>query len=79
MKDILCLHTYINLFNRSIFKLRGCKWTCKTEDFFPATEASELCHVIWQAHAPGLPDFSWSKHTKMGNIYQMNTNYTKRP
>jgi selenocysteine-specific translation elongation factor len=27
---------------------------------------------------PGLPDFSWSKHTKMGKIYQMNRNYTKR-
>jgi hypothetical protein len=28
---------------------------------------------------PGLPDFSWSKHTKMGKLYQMATNYTKRP
>jgi hypothetical protein len=27
----------------------------------------------------GLPDFSWPKHTKMGKIYQMTTNYTKRP
>jgi hypothetical protein len=27
----------------------------------------------------GLPDFSWSKHTKMVQIYQMTTNYTKRP
>jgi hypothetical protein len=27
----------------------------------------------------GLPDFSWSKHTKMGKKYQMTTNYTKRP
>jgi hypothetical protein len=26
-----------------------------------------------------LPDFSWSKHTKMGKMYQMTTNYTKRP
>jgi hypothetical protein len=23
----------------------------------------------------GLPDFSWTKHTKMGKIYQMTTNY----
>jgi dUTPase len=29
--------------------------------------------------APGLPDFSLSKHTKTGKIYQMITNYTKRP
>jgi hypothetical protein len=28
---------------------------------------------------PGLPDFSWSKHTKTGKIYQMNTNNTKWP
>jgi hypothetical protein len=27
----------------------------------------------------GLPDSSWSKHTKMGKVYQMDTNYTKRP
>jgi hypothetical protein len=27
---------------------------------------------------PGLPDVSWSKHTKLGIIYQMTTNYTKR-
>jgi hypothetical protein len=26
----------------------------------------------------GLPDFPWSKYTKTGKIYQMNTNYTKR-
>jgi hypothetical protein len=26
----------------------------------------------------GLPDFSWSKHAKMGKIYQTNTNYTKQ-
>jgi hypothetical protein len=29
--------------------------------------------------APGLPDFSWFKLTKMGKIYQMNTTYAKRP
>jgi hypothetical protein len=28
---------------------------------------------------PGLPDFSWPKHTKTGRIYQMNINYTKWP
>jgi hypothetical protein len=28
---------------------------------------------------PWLPDFSWSKHTKMEKIYQMTTNYTKLP
>jgi hypothetical protein len=27
----------------------------------------------------GLPDFSRSKHTKKGTIYQRTTNYTKRP
>jgi hypothetical protein len=27
---------------------------------------------------PGLPDFSWSKHTKTEKIYQMTTNYAKR-
>jgi hypothetical protein len=27
----------------------------------------------------GLPDFSWSKHTNMGKIYQTTTNHTKRP
>jgi hypothetical protein len=27
----------------------------------------------------GLPDFSWSKHTKMGKVYQITTNCTKRP
>jgi hypothetical protein len=32
-----------------------------------------ICHS-----AAGLPDFSWSKHTKMGKIYQMTTNHTKR-
>jgi hypothetical protein len=26
-----------------------------------------------------LPDFSWSKHTKLGKIYQATTNYTKLP
>jgi hypothetical protein len=26
-----------------------------------------------------LPDFSWSKHTKLGKIYKMTINYTKRP
>jgi hypothetical protein len=26
---------------------------------------------------PGLPDFSWPKHTKTGKIYPMTTNYTK--
>jgi hypothetical protein len=25
----------------------------------------------------GLPDFSWSKHTKLGKIYQMTINNTK--
>jgi hypothetical protein len=27
----------------------------------------------------GLPDFSSSKHTKMGEIYKTTTNYTKMP
>jgi hypothetical protein len=27
----------------------------------------------------GLSDFSWSKHTKTGKIYQMDANYTKQP
>jgi hypothetical protein len=27
----------------------------------------------------GLPDFSSSKHTKIGKIYQLTTNYTKLP
>jgi hypothetical protein len=27
----------------------------------------------------GLPDFSWSESTKTGKVYQMTTNYTKRP
>jgi hypothetical protein len=27
----------------------------------------------------GLPDFSWSKHTKKGKVQQRGTNYTKRP
>jgi hypothetical protein len=26
-----------------------------------------------------LPDLSWSKHTKIEKVYQMTTNYTKRP
>jgi hypothetical protein len=26
----------------------------------------------------GLPEFSWSKHTKTGKMYQTTTNYTKR-
>jgi hypothetical protein len=26
-----------------------------------------------------LPDFSWSKHSILGKIYQMTTNNTKRP
>jgi hypothetical protein len=29
-------------------------------------------------HDAGLPDFSWSKHTKTEKIYQMTTNYTER-
>jgi hypothetical protein len=29
--------------------------------------------------AAGLPDFSWSKHTELGKIYQLTTNYTKLP
>jgi hypothetical protein len=35
----------------------------------------------WRADnwLPGLPDFSGSKHTKRGKIYQMAMNYTKRP
>jgi hypothetical protein len=28
--------------------------------------------------ATGLPDFPWSKHTKLGKLYQMTTDYTKR-
>jgi hypothetical protein len=32
-----------------------------------------------QSGKPGLPDSSWSKHTKMGKMYQMATNNTKRP
>jgi hypothetical protein len=28
---------------------------------------------------PRLPDFSRSKHTKTGQLYQIGTNYTKRP
>jgi hypothetical protein len=28
---------------------------------------------------PGLPDFPWSKHTKMRKIYQTTTHYTKLP
>jgi hypothetical protein len=27
----------------------------------------------------GLPDFSWSKQIKLGLIYQITTNYNKRP
>jgi hypothetical protein len=27
---------------------------------------------------PGLPDLSWSKHTRTVKVYQMTTNYTKR-
>jgi hypothetical protein len=43
---------------------------------------------MWKKHVgnrghflcePGLPAFSSSKHTKLGKIYQMNTDYTKRP
>jgi hypothetical protein len=40
-----------------------------------------LCTTAIHLHRyePGLPDFSWSKHTKTGKIYQRTTNYTKRP
>jgi hypothetical protein len=37
------------------------------------------CKILAQSGKPGLPDFSWSKHTKMGKMYQMATNNTKRP
>jgi hypothetical protein len=33
---------------------------------------------IKSAFSPGLPDFSWSKHTKTEKMYQMTPNYTKR-
>jgi hypothetical protein len=34
----------------------------------------------WGKHfESGLPDFSWSKHTKMGKIYQMTANGHKLP
>jgi hypothetical protein len=29
--------------------------------------------------AAGLPDFSWSEHTKTEKVYQIVSNYTKRP
>jgi hypothetical protein len=34
-----------------------------------------LLHNWWA----GLPDFSWSRHTKKGKLDQMNTNYIERP
>jgi hypothetical protein len=45
----------------------------KGEEFFGAQRAALNRWVR------GLPDFSWSKHTKTGNVYQMTTNYTKLP
>jgi hypothetical protein len=36
-------------------------------------------HASVVGFVAGLPDFSWSKHTKTGTIYQRTTNYTKRP
>jgi hypothetical protein len=37
-------------------------------------------HPLFQAgFNPGLPDFSWSKHTKTGKVYQIYPNSTKRP
>jgi hypothetical protein len=42
---------------------------------FKLVAASAYC-ATYQA---GLPDFSWSKHTKTGKIYQMTTNYTNLP
>jgi hypothetical protein len=36
-------------------------------------------NVAESNNVTGLPDFSWSKHTKMGRIYQIATNYNKQP
>jgi hypothetical protein len=41
---------------------------------------SSSVHCCMHRRAAGLPDFSRSKHSKMGKyMYQMTTNYTKRP
>jgi hypothetical protein len=51
-----------------------------------ATKKNTFLKLLPDAHNsaaggddPGLQDFSWCKHTKTGKIYQMTTNYTKRP
>jgi hypothetical protein len=33
-------------------------------------------HDFCVVHTAGLPDFSWSKHTKTEKVHQMTTNYT---
>jgi hypothetical protein len=45
----------------------------------PNPSSAEVASTKWPkcASIAGLPDLSWSKHTKTGKIYQMTTNYTK--
>jgi hypothetical protein len=41
-----------------------------------------IFYIVWlsvlDCTHTGLPDFSLSKHTQTGKVYQMATNYTKR-
>jgi hypothetical protein len=62
---VLCRRPLAN-FSRSLAgRFMGQLVAIQKKSFFPPTA--------------GLPDFSWSKHTKTGKIYQMTTNYPKRP
>jgi hypothetical protein len=49
-------------------------------DVWPVFAFVSIQSLAFRAHCiTGLPDFSWSKHTKLGKIEQINTDYTKRP
>jgi hypothetical protein len=57
----------------------------KLKKAFLSVAVNSLVEFIAVAGGPGLPDFSWSKYTKMGKItndrklYQTDKDYTKWP
>jgi hypothetical protein len=50
----------------------------RRNDIHPAAEAMRPIFTD-KSSQPGLPDFSWSQYTKTVKLYQMTTDYTKRP
>jgi hypothetical protein len=84
-ENVLKIITSVPRFLGSVFQIAVTPTLMSTtpeaiERFAPLERG---CYVegkdLFKGCLPVLPDFSWSKNTKRGKIYQMTANYIKLP